>query len=208
MRAEKQVVIDELEAAIEGASAVIFTDYAGTSAERMRRLREALDEQQGRYLVVKNRLFARAAKAAGFEGELPGFAGQVGVAFCDEDASIPVLKALVDFHKEKETVVLLGGFVNQRPYTGAELRALSMLPPKPVMRAQFLGALQGGLRGLVMVLAGRLRSVLYVINAYIDKQGGVPAGEADSPTGEADSPTGEAPAPDQESEPPAETGGG
>jgi len=197
VRAEKQFVIDQLKATIAAASAVIFTDYSGTSAEQMRVLRQALYERNGRYLVVKNRLFVRAAEAAGLEAELPGFAGQVGVAFSDEDASIPVLKALVDFHKEKETVGVLGGFVNQRSYTGAQLRALSMLPPKPVMRAQMLGMLQTGLRGLVTVLAGRLRGLLYVINAYIDKQGGVPAGEA--PAGEPDSP-----APDQQSEPPAE----
>lgn len=192
MRAEKQFVIEELKTTIEDASAVIFTGYAGTSAERMRFLRQVIHERNGRYLVVKNRLFAQAAKAAGLEGELPGFAGQVGVAFTDEDASIPVLKALVDFHKEKETVGVLGGFINQRPCTGAELRVLSMLPPKPVMQAQVLGTLQTCLRGLVLVLAGRLRSLLYVINAYVDTQGGVPAGEADSP------------APEQQSEPPAE----
>jgi large subunit ribosomal protein L10 len=202
VRAEKQYVIDELKSAIEDASAVIFTDYRGTSAEQMGLLRQRLHERNGRYLVVKNRLFLRAAEAAGLEGELPGFAGQVGVAFSDEDASIPVLKALVEFHKEKETGSVLGGFVNRRPYTGAELRTLSMLPPKPVMRAQMLGTLQSVLRGLVLVLAGRLRSLLYVINARIDAQGGLPAAEA--PEGETPEGEAEPPALDEQSEPPAE----
>jgi large subunit ribosomal protein L10 len=174
VRAEKQSVIEELKARIEGASAVIFTSYTGAGAEKMGALRRALDGHKGGYLVVKNRLFALAAKQAGLSEALPGFDGQVGVAFSDEDSSVAVLKALVGFHKEHETIALLGGFVGGRPYTAAQLKDLSKLPTKPVLQAQLLGALQAVPRGLVTVLAGRLRSPLYLINAYIEKRGGVP----------------------------------
>jgi large subunit ribosomal protein L10 len=174
VRAEKQSVIEELKAKIEGASAIIFTSYTGASAEKMACLRRALDGHRGGYLVIKNRLFALAAKQAGLGETLPGFEGQVGVALSDEDSSVAVLKALVGFHKEHETIALLGGFVGGRPYTAAQLKDLSKLPTKPVLQAQLLGALQAVPRGLVTVLAGRLRSPLYLINAYIEKRGGVP----------------------------------
>jgi large subunit ribosomal protein L10 len=174
VRAEKHSIIEELKARIGGASAIIFTSYTGASAEKMATLRRALDGHKGGYLVVKNRLFALAAKQAGLGDELPGFDGQVGVALSDEDSSVAVLKALVEFNKQHETVGLLGGFVGGRPYTAAQLKELSKLPTKPVLQAQLLGALQAVPRGLVTVLAGRLRSPLYLINAYIEKRGGVP----------------------------------
>ncbi len=202
MRTEKQFAIEELKERIEGATAVIFTDYAGAGAEQMVILRHALHERNGRYMVVKNRLFTLAAKAAGFESELPGFAGQVGVAFTDEESSVPVLKALVDFRKEHEAVALLGGFVGGKPYTADELKELSKLPPKPLMRAQVLGTFQVVPRGFVSVLAGRLRSVLHLINAYIEKQGGAPA-EADKGSDDQESADAGASGAEPKSEPPA-----
>jgi large subunit ribosomal protein L10 len=121
VRAEKQFVIEELKAQIEGASAVVFTSYTGTSAEQMAALRGAVCEQNGRYLVVKNRLFVLAAKAAGLGDELPGFEGQVGVVFSDEESSVPVLKALVEFHRANEVMALLGGFVAGSAYGAAQI---------------------------------------------------------------------------------------
>jgi large subunit ribosomal protein L10 len=208
VRPEKQSVIEELKASIEGASAVIFTNYSGAGAEQMGALRGALREWSGRYMVVKNRLFALAAKAAGIEGELPGFGGQVGVTFGDEESSVPLLKALVAFHKANEAVALLGGLLSGKPYTADELKELSRLPAKPVMQAQMLGTLQAVPRGFVCVLAGRLRSLLYLINAYVEKRGGVPAeaeteAEASAHAAEAESsapPEAEASAPAAEPE--------
>lgn len=185
MRSEKQFVIEELKAKIGSASAVIFTSYTGASAEQMAALRGALDGRNGGYMVVKNRLFALAAKEAGLGDALPGFEGQVGVAFSDEDSSVPVLKALVVFNKENETVALLGGFIGSKPYTAAELKELSRMPTKPILQAQLLGTLQAAPRGFVSVLAGRLRSLLYLINAHIESQGGAPAEpESNAPAGE------------------------
>ena len=204
MRTEKQIVIEELKASIEGATAVIFTNYSGAGAEQMGALRGTLQEQNGRYMVVKNRLFARAAKAAGLEGELPGFTGQVGVAFSDEESSVPVLKALVAFHRTNQAVALLGGFLSGKPCTAAELKELSKLPPKPVMQAQTLGTFLAVPRAFVFVLAGRLRSLLYLINAAIEKRGGVPV-EAE-PEAEAEGET-EASAPATEPESDAPAGG-
>ena len=175
MRPEKQSAVEELKAKIESATAVIFTGYTGASAEQMADLRAALDARHGRYVVVKNRLFALAARAVGLPDELPGFQGQVGVALTDEESSIPVLKALVAFRREHEAVELLGGFVAGRPHSAAALKELSKLPSRPVMQAQVLGVLQAAPRGLVSVVAGRLRSVLYLLRAHVEKQGGVPA---------------------------------
>ncbi|MBN1916461.1 MAG: 50S ribosomal protein L10 [Verrucomicrobia bacterium] len=177
MRAEKEHVIDELKAKIEGASALIFTNYNGTSAEQMGALRTQLYERKGGYLVVKNRLFALAAKAAGLDGELPGFGGQVGVAFSDEESSLPLLKALVEFNKQNEVPTLLGGIIGGRPCTAEELKDLSKLPSKAAMRAQALGMLLAVPRALATVLAGRLRSVLYLLKARIEAEGGVPVDE-------------------------------
>ena len=212
MRAEKHYVIDELKAKIGAASTLIFTNYNGASAEKMGALRALLHERNSGYLVVKNRLFALAAKEAGLDGELPGFGGQVGVAFTDDDSAVPVLKALVEFRKEHEVLELLGGFISGRPCTADQLVDLSRLPSKSVMRAQVLGTLLAVPRGLVSVFAGRLRSLLYVLNAYIEKQGGAPEAPAadaadDAPAAAPSEPAGETPAaqavPEPESEAPA-----
>ena len=184
MRAEKQLVVEELKAKIESASAIIFTDYTRTGAERLAELRAALSDRNGRYMVVKNRLFALAAKAAGLPDELPGFQGQVGVAFTDEESSIAVVKALVAFRREHEAVELLGGFVGGRSHSAAELKELSRLPSRPVMQAQVLGMLQAVPRGMVSVLAGRLRSFLYLVKARVEQEGGVQAEETGEANGE------------------------
>jgi hypothetical protein len=69
--------------------------------------------------------------------------------------------------------------------TAQEVEALSKLPDREVLLAQFLGVLQGVPRNLVTVLAGIIRNLLNVLVAIKDKKAesepAVAAAVAESP---------------------------
>ena len=52
------------------------------------------------------------------------------------------------------------------------MKQLSELPGKDEMRAKLLGTLNAPAQNMVGVLAASLRSVLYVLKAKVDKEGG------------------------------------
>ena len=73
---------------------------------------------------------------------------------------------------------------NPEPYINVidatELMALAKLPSKQELLSQVLAGLQGPGNGLVSVLQGTLRNLLYAMNAIIEKKQSE-GGEAEAP---------------------------
>ena len=172
MRPEKKFAVEELQGYLRENPCAILTDYSRISSERLKTVRAELDKKNSRFQVVKNRLFAIAASSAGIEGIGALLKGQVGVVFTKEDQSLDVLKYLVKFKKDNEVLSLLGGVLDGTVYDAKSLNAISRLPGKDAMRARFVGVLQAPLSKFAQVMRARLLSLLYVINAVIDKRKG------------------------------------
>lgn len=170
MRPEKRYAIEEFQRNLKENSCVILTGYTGISSEQLNAVRAELDHRNGKYQVVKKRLFSIAASEIGMDGVSALLDGQVGVVYTGEEHSIDVLKYLVKFKKDNNVLKLLGGILKGNKYNGKELETLSYLPSREVMRARVAAAFQSPLSSFARVLRSRLLSVLYVINAIVDKR--------------------------------------
>jgi large subunit ribosomal protein L10 len=171
VRAEKKYAVEEFRRNIEESSCAILTNYSGISAEQLNTLRSELKQRKGKYQVVKNRLFSLAASDRGIDGISGLIDGQVGVVYAGEEESIDILKYLVKFRRDNDVLDLLGGILGGVVYEGKDLQALSRLPGMEVMRAKFAGVLKAPLSNFAQVMRSRLLSVLYVVNAIIEKRG-------------------------------------
>jgi large subunit ribosomal protein L10 len=170
VRPEKKLAVEELQGYLRENPCAIFTNYSKISSERLNTVRNELEKKNSRFQVVKNRLFRIAASGAGIEGISTLLKGQVGVVFTREDQSVDVLKYLVKFKKDNEVLGLLGGVLDGTVYDAKSLETISRLPNKDAMRARFVGVLQAPLSKFAQVMRARLLSLLYVINAVIEKR--------------------------------------
>ena len=199
--AAKVKQVDEIKERYEKASGVIFTEYRGLTVPAIQKLRRSLAEKGADYSVVKNTLFRRAA---GDDAEkLPEdlTSGPTAVAFVYEDQSATA-KALFDFIKENKAFVVKGAFLDGRVYDGAQIEALSKLPPREVLIAQVIGVIAAPLSNLVGVVQEIYAAPIRAIGAVADKAAdGAPAPEAKAEEAAAPSeeaaPAEEAAAPEQ-----------
>jgi large subunit ribosomal protein L10 len=199
--AAKVKQVDEIKERYAKASGVIFTEYRGLTVPAIQKLRRSLAEKGADYSVVKNTLFRRAAgdDAEKLPEELTS--GPTAVAFVYEDQSATA-KALFDFIKENKAFVVKGAFLDGKLYDGAQIEALSKLPPREVLIAQVIGVIAAPLSNLVGVVQEIYAAPIRAIGAVADKAAdGAPAPEAKAEEAAAPSeeaaPAEEAAAPEQ-----------
>ena len=167
---KKQEIVAELKELLPESKAVVISDYRGLSAEQMAALRNKLRPVKGRFLVAKNSLVLRSLREVGLPEPTELLQGPSALGVCFEDIS-PPLKALMEFAKETELLTIKGGLMGDRVLSAEDVATLSDLPAPEVLQAQLLSGLQAPASGLVGVLDGVLRSLLYVLNARSEQLG-------------------------------------
>ncbi len=163
MRPEKRHAAEQIGELIDGATFLILTTFEGLNSMSMNQLRTIIRKKSCRYFVVKNRLFALAARQRGLEDLSDLLKGQVGVVF-GEDDSLDTMKAVSDFGKENEALRILGGFFEGKVRTAEEMIALATMPPREVIAGELVASLQSPFSGLVHVLSDPVQSLVFVLN--------------------------------------------
>jgi large subunit ribosomal protein L10 len=149
---------------VSHSQALILADYRGLTVAGISELRSRLREVDGTFQVVKNTLFELALQEAGIPIPEEAFQGPIAIGYCQKEVP-PVAKMLVSYAKETEFLqirgaILGGGFVN-----AARVQALADLPPREVLLAQLLGAVQGPMSALVSTITAPLRELAQVLRA-------------------------------------------
>jgi large subunit ribosomal protein L10 len=194
-RPEKVAVVAEVREKFAGSDGAVLTDYRGLDVASMAGLRRTLTEAGGDYKIYKNTLVRFAVQELGLDIE-DLLVGPTAIAFVGVKAdgspgdAAAVTKALKDFARTNENLVIKGGVLNDRIMSVDELRALADLPPRDVLLAQLAAAFQAPMAQLAGLLQALPRGFAYGLKALIDKQGGVapveePADEAPAVEAEA-----------------------
>jgi ribosomal protein L10 len=79
-------------------------------------------------------------------------------------------KVLTLFVKVQGKAVIKGVCLDGQALGAADVEALTKTPPRPVMRAIFVGTLAAPLMGLVGVFNQKVLSLLYVLKAVEEKK--------------------------------------
>jgi large subunit ribosomal protein L10 len=80
-----------------------------------------------------------------------------------------VAKALLEFAEESKILKVKGGLLDGRRLRPEDVKALSELPPRPVVLGQVLGAIQAPAAQLAGVLTAVLQQVVGVLQARADQ---------------------------------------
>ncbi len=176
---EKVAIVAEVQEKFSNADAVVLTEYRGLNVTDMAVLREAMREAGGEYKVYKNTLVRFAAKELNLEiDEL--LVGPTAIAFTGTrpDGSpgdpVTIAKALADFSKKNESLIIKGGMLDGGLLTTDEIIALSKIAP----RDELLARLAGGIAAPLQQFAGLLNAVpqkfALALSALIEAGGGTP----------------------------------
>jgi large subunit ribosomal protein L10 len=174
-RPDKVQKVEELAEVFSEARSVVLNDFTGLNVAKISELRKQCREAGVEYIVVKNRLAKRSIKGTTGEALEEHFEGPTAIAVSRESENIPA-KILADFAKEHEAPAFKAAVVEGNVIDATEVLALAKLPSKEELLSQLLGGLKGPGNGLVSVLQGTLRNLLYAFNAIIEKKESEPAG--------------------------------
>jgi large subunit ribosomal protein L10 len=146
------------------SQALILADYRGLTVSHMTDLRRKLRETDGQFQVVKNSLFKRALEEVGLPVPVEVFDGPVAVGYCLGEAP-PVAKAIMDFAKETRILEVKGAILGTDILDVEGVKGLANLPPRDVLLAQLLGAVQGPMSSLASTLAAPMRELVQILQA-------------------------------------------
>lgn len=151
---------------------LVMTEYRGLPMPALdavrSRVRGTQSDYQGEYHVTKNTLLEVALQEVGWTVPTDLLTGPTAVAFSFVD--IPVLaKALLDYAKDNEKFVIKGGLLPATVLNPAQIKRLSELPPRDVLLAQIVGAIQGPMSQIVGLLTAPMRDLAYILQAHSEQ---------------------------------------
>jgi large subunit ribosomal protein L10 len=168
-RTEKQELIDELHQELLSSPHAVLVDFRGLNVPAATEFRKRMRASGSRYRVVKNSLALRAAKGTALERIESKFEGTTGIAYTGDDP-VALAKVLVDFAKDHPALSVKAGVVSGSQVLDAEgVKALSMLPGLPELRARLLGLLQTPATQLVRLLGTPGNQLARVMKAHQEK---------------------------------------
>jgi len=165
----KAAVVEEMKEKLQSAQGAVFVGFSGLSVADVTKLRRKFREGGVEYKVVKNTLTRIAADELGFNDLDAVLEGPTAIAYSAEDTVAPA-KILKDFIKETKTEALKAGIADGQVIDAAAVEALASLPSREELLAKLVGSMQAPISGLVNVLQGNIRNMVYVLDAVRAKK--------------------------------------
>lgn len=169
-RQQKIEKVAELTDKLTKAKSVVLADYQGMTTVQLGNLRAQLVSTNAEFQVTKNNLLEIALKQAGFDNENE-ITGSTATLFSYEDEIAPI-KVLVKSLKEFDKGAVKQGWLGEKPLLKDDVTKLSQLPSKDELRAKVVGTIAAPLYGLVNVMQGNIRNLVYVVDAIRKSKGG------------------------------------
>jgi large subunit ribosomal protein L10 len=163
-RQNKEVIVEEIRKKFTNSKAVVVTDFRGLNVAQDTKLRKSLREAGIEYNVLKNTLVSLAIKDLGLDDLEEYLTGPTAIAFSEEDLVAPA-KLISKYSQEFKSLKIKGGVVEGKVIDMDGVKALAELPPKEVLLAQLLAGMQAPISGLVNVLQGNIRNLVYALDA-------------------------------------------
>ncbi|MCA9308087.1 MAG: 50S ribosomal protein L10 [Patescibacteria group bacterium] len=170
---QNKEVVKELRSKIAEAKSVVFAEYHGLKANDINTLRDSLNKEGTEMTVAKNKLAKIALKEEGVASEELDklLKGPTAFFFAKQDP-ISFLKPLFDFSKEKELPSIKGGIFDGKVTSAEGVKTLSELPSRDELLARVVGGMKSPITGIVNVLSGPKRSIVYALKAVANKKEG------------------------------------
>lgn len=160
-RAQKRELVTALNEVFSNTGVVVVSHYSGLSVSEMTDFRRRAREAGATVKVAKNRLAKLALDGTDANGISELFSGPTCIAYSDDPVAAP--KAAVNFAKDNEKLVILGGTMGATVLDPDGVKSLASLPSLDELRGKLIGLIQapaGKIAQVVNAPAGKLARVL------------------------------------------------
>ena len=169
-RAGKEELVSHYNSIFKNAGVIVVTHYSGLSVPEIDDLRYQMADVGGTVKVTKNRLVKLALAGTPAENISDLFTGPTAIAYSDDPVAAPKIAA--KFAKENESLVIVGGIMNETVLDAAGVKNLASLPS--------LDELRGQLVGLINSPATKIAGVLQAPAAQLARVMGAKAAQGDA----------------------------
>lgn len=169
VKSEKVEAVSELHEKFARAVSAVLADFRGLTVQEITDLRQQLRDASLELAVVKNTLARLAVQETAFEKLSPYLKGPTSITFSYRDSVAPA-KVLSFYGKRQPKLAVRAGLFEGELVPAEKIAEIADLPPRDVILAQALAAMQGPLAGLVGTLEGVLRTLIGTLQAIHDKK--------------------------------------
>ena len=166
-RDQKEIFIKNIKAIVDENSLVLVFHYRGMSMNEMTDLRVQSFNSGCNIKVTNNRLAKLALKETNKADLSDFFDGPTAIAYSNDPVSLT--KLLVEFAKNNNNLVVLGGIMNNEILSVEKIEILSKLPSLEEIRAQLIGLISTPAQKVASVLTVPSGDLARVFNAYSSK---------------------------------------
>jgi len=160
---KKKEIVKDLADKLEKQKAIVFADFAGLKVKDIGDLKVKLRAGGAEFKVAKKTLMKVAFAQRGLELDPKPLEGQIAMAIGYQDEVAPA-KVLREFSKTNQNLKILGGLLENKLIDAAQVLSLALLPSKLELLAQLTGSLSAPSRNFVGVLQGNLRGLVQVLS--------------------------------------------
>ncbi|SHK32348.1 50S ribosomal protein L10 [Thermocrinis minervae] len=169
----KGKLIESYKERINRAKLVIFFDFTKVDAYPLSKLRLDIKDLGGEIVVGKNTLFYRAFMDTVIADHREVLVGPTALVFAYQDPAA-VAKKIFEFSKElnKDNPLarIRGGYMEGRFLKPSDVQMIAELPPKEVLVAKLMGALQAPLINFILALKSAPQKLVLTLKAIEDKK--------------------------------------
>jgi len=165
---DKIKLTKELAAKLKEENTFLITNFEGLKSKESNELRLKLIKEGVHFKALKKTMISillKRAKLAGFE--IQQEKGQMGLAMGED--GVKLAKLINNFGRTKNKDMIIAGFLEGEFLSKERVMVLAKLPSLEIMRAQFIGMLKSSMAGLVGVLSGNQRKLVYTLKAIQDR---------------------------------------
>ena len=163
----KAFLKDDFKRRLGAERSVIVLQLDKFSVERANELRTKLRGDGARMTVVRNRVAGLAMDELDMKGAGDFFSGMSAIAYGGSDGAASVSRVVCEWTKKnKDTgVSVLGGYVDGRKLSSAEVEILATLPTRPQLLAMIASAVSAPMQQIASQVSELLAGVARAVDA-------------------------------------------
>lgn len=167
----KEEIVEKLAEKMARAKSIVLADYSGLGVAEFSDVKNKLEKDEAEFTVAKNTLINLAAKKVGLDIPSEALKGATAIVLSFGDEILPI-KDLAKLERQYEKPTPKTGFLGKDLLSVERIKQFSLLPGKQELQAKVVGAINSPISGIVGVLHGNLRNLVYVLSQVQKSKGG------------------------------------
>ncbi len=161
---QKKKFVKDYKDILNNVGILVVTHYSGLKTTQTDELRLKINEVGGKFIIVKNSLMKIILKDHKSKEFKALFNGPVALAYSEDEVS--AAKVAVNFSKENDKLIILGGIVDNKFLEQKDVLEIALLPSLDEIRAKLVSLIQTPARNIAYVLKFSANKLARVFNEY------------------------------------------